>query len=339
MRQEIKIFRIFIKFVLMVILILILLPLGISLARPLVGRMTSNFILKDLAGRELALKDFRGKITVLVFGELYQENTLKAVQDLKNILSGKQSYRESVEVLLIISEKRKPEEHLTIKGGLEIPYPILLDDQRKVYAQYEIIALPTTFVINRSGKIVASFPSYTIAYYDQMDAELGYLLGEVRKEELESVLHPKAIAKINRKTERFLSLAESLRMRGFYDSALNSYQKVLKGNPDITEAHLGMGIIYLDKVELEKAEREFQIVLKKNQDDPAALKGMAQVYLHRGNIDEAEKLLKKVLSSNYMDEDIFYVMGELYEKKGNLKEAIRYYKKNSQKLLQKRWLR
>jgi tetratricopeptide (TPR) repeat protein len=172
-----------------------------------------------------------------------------------------------------------------------------------------------------------------------MDAELGYLLGEVRKEELESVLHPKAIAKTNRKIERFLSLAESLRMRGFYDSALNSYQKVLKRNPDITEAHLGMGIIYLDKIELEKAEREFQVVLEKNPDDPAALKGMAQVYLHRGNIDEAEELLKKVLSSNYMDEDIFYVMGELYEKKGNLKEAIRYYKKNSQKLLQKKWLR
>jgi len=338
MRQEIKIIIMFIKCILGVALIL--LPLNVSLAKTLVGRITTNFILKDLTGRELALKDLRGKIVVLIFGELYQQNTLKAIQDLKKILSGKRSYRESVEVLLIISEKRKPEEYLEVKVGLEISYPILLDDQRKVYAQYEIIAIPTTFVIDRSGKIVVDFPSYTIAYYDQMDAELGYLLGEVKKEELESILHPKAAAtQINGKTERFLSLAENLRRRGFYDSAMNSYQKVIKRNPNITEAHLGMGIIYLEKTELEKAEEEFQIVLEKDPDDPAALKGMAQVYLYRGNIDQAEELLKKVLSSNYVDEDIFYVMGELYEKKGNLKEAIQYYKRNCEKLLQKRWLR
>jgi len=338
MRREKVIWKIYINFILGVILILV--PLNVSLARPLVGRMTTNFILKDLTGRELALKDFRGKITVLVFGELYQQNSLKAIHDLKEILSKKLSYRESVEVLLIISEKREPEEHLKVKGGLEIPYPILLNDQRKVYAQYEIIAIPTSFIIDRTGKIVIALPSYTIAYYDQMDAELGYLLGEVKKEELESVLHPKAVeTRMNGKTERYLALADSLKERGFYDSAMDAYRKVLERKPDMTEAHLGMGIIYLDKAELEKAEKEFQAVLKKNPDDPAALKGMAQVYLHRGNIDEAEELLKKVLSSNYMDEDLLYVMGELYEKKGNLKEAIEYYKRNSQKLLQKRWLK
>ena len=338
MRREKRIWEVCQSFILGVILIL--LPLNVSLARPLVGRMTTNFILKDLTGRELALKDFRGKITVVVFGELYQQNTLKAINDLKEILSKKLSYRESVEVLLIISEKKKPEEHLKVKGGLKITYPILIDDQRKVYAQYEIIAIPTSFIIDRTGKIVATLPSYTIAYYDQMDAELGYLLGEVKKEELESVLHPKAVeTRMNGKTERYLALADSLRERGFYDSAMDAYRKVLEREPDSTEAHLGMGIIYLDKAELEKAEKEFQAVLKKNPDDPAALKGMAQVYLHRGNTDKAEELLKKVLSSNYMDEDLFYVMGELYEKKGNLKEAIEYYKRNSQKLLQKRWLK
>ncbi|MEE8381120.1 MAG: tetratricopeptide repeat protein [Thermodesulfobacteriota bacterium] len=338
MRREKRIWEVCKSFILGGILIL--LPLNVSLASPLVGRMTTNFILKDLTGRELALKDFRGKITVLVFGELYQQNTLKAINDLEEILSKKLSYRESVEVLLIISEKKKPEEHLKVKSGLGISYPILIDDQRKVYAQYEIIAIPTSFIIDRTGKIVIAFPSYTIAYYDQMDAELGYLLGEVKKEELESVLHPKAIeTRMNGKTERYLALADSLKERGFYDSAMDAYRKVLERKPDSTKAHLGMGIIYLDKAELEKAEKEFQAVLKKNPDDPAALKGMAQVYLHRGNIDEAEELLKKVLSSNYMDEDIFYVMGELYEKKGNLKEAIEYYKRNSQRLLQKRWLK
>jgi tetratricopeptide (TPR) repeat protein len=338
MRKKITVYKICVQLILGVILILA--PLHTLLARPLVGRMTTNFILKDLAGRELALKDFRGKIVVLVFGELYHQNTLKAIEVLKEILSEKVSYRESVEVFFIITEEKHPEEHLEVKGGLEIPFPVLLDNHRKVYAQYEIIAIPTTLVIDRTGKIVASLPSYTIAYYDQMDVELGFLLGEVNKEELESVLNPKAVEKtLNGETERYLFLAESLRNRGFYENAMNSYQKVLEKYPANTEAHLGMGTIYLDKEEVENAEKEFQLVLQQNPDNPAALKGMAQVNLSRGNIEEAEKLLQKILSSDYIDEDIFYIMGELYEKKGNLKKAIEYYKMNSQKLLQKRWLR
>jgi tetratricopeptide (TPR) repeat protein len=320
--------------------VLLLLPLNVSSAKNLVGRMSTNFVLKDLNGKELALKDFRGKIVILVFCELYQENTLKAVQDLKKILSQKQSYRDAVKVLMVISEKRTPEEHLKVKGGLEIPYTILLDDQRKVYARYEIIALPTTFIVDRSGKIVADLPSYTIAYYDQVDVEVGFLLGEIKKEELDSVFNPKAMTpRMNGKSERLLALAENLKNRGFYDSALNSYKKVLERDPGVTEALLGMGVIYLEKGELDKAAGEFQKILQKNPDDLAAIKGMAQVYLGKGDIEKAEELLTKVISSSYVDDNIFYVMGELYEKKGDLKQALEYYKRNSQKLLRKRWLK
>jgi tetratricopeptide (TPR) repeat protein len=301
------------------------------------GKLTANFKLKDLNGRELALKDFRGKIVVLVFGELYQQNTLKTINDLKRLLSEKRSYREAVEVLLIVSEKRKADEYLKVKSGLEITYPVLLDDQRNVYAQFEIVAMPTTFIIDRQGKIAAKLPSFTIAYFDQVDAELGFLLGVVKPEELEKVMHPKAAPPdVNGKSERILSLADNLKRRGFYDSALDSYLKVLEKWPDLKEARIGAGTIYLKKTEAEKAEKEFQSVLEKTPDDPAALKGIAQVHLLRGEVERAEDLLQKVILSNYVDDDLYYIMGEVYEKQGKLKEAVSFYKKNCQKLLQKR---
>jgi peroxiredoxin len=308
--------------------------IGSLSAQPLEKRITANFALKDLAGKEHVLKDVRGKIVVLIFGELYQQNTVKALQDMKKILSVKQSYRDTVEVLLIVSEKKNTQDYLKVKEGLEFPFPILLDDQRTVYAQYEIIALPSTFVIDRNGIIVAAFPSYTIAYYDHMDAQLGNLLGEMSKEELESVLNFQgASPPIDQTGERYLSLAEHLRKRGWYDSAMNAYQEALKNDPASTEAYLGMGVIYLDLKKPDKAGEAFQFVLKNNPDNLAALKGMGQVYLSRGEIDKAESLLKKVIAANYVDDDIFYVVGELYEKKGNHKEAMRYYKKNCEQLL------
>ena len=220
-----------------------------SSAQPSLETAT-NFILKDPTGREHALNDFRGKIVVLIYGELSQENTLKSIQDLKEIITEKQSYRESVEVLLIVSERMKPEKYAEITRELEISCLILRDDQRMIYAQYDIIVFPTTFVIDRSGKITATFPSHTIYYYDQLDAEIGYLLNEVKEEEeLKRVLNPKSSQNSkNDKTERILSLAENLRRRCFYDRSLHSYKKVLEKNPTIIEAYLGIGIIYLEKI-------------------------------------------------------------------------------------------
>jgi tetratricopeptide (TPR) repeat protein len=314
-----------------------LLSISALSAQPLEKRITTQFALKDLAGKEHVLKDLKGKIVILIFGELYQQNTIKALQDMKKILSIKRSYRETVEVLLIVSEKKNTQDYLKVKEGLEIPFPILLDDQRKVYANYQIIALPSTFVIDRSGIIVAAFPSYTINYYDQVDAELGSLLGEITKEELESVLSFKGTTPVvDQTTERYLSLAEHLRKRGWYDSAMNSYQEALKNDPASIDAHLGMGMIYLDQKKPDKAGETFQFVLKNNPENPAALKGMGQIYLLRGEIDKAESLLKKVIASNYVDDDILYVLGEVYEKKGNHIEAMRYYKKNCQQLLREK---
>jgi tetratricopeptide (TPR) repeat protein len=314
----------------------LLLFINISQAGPGKAQFTTNFKLKDLGGRELALKDFRGKIVVLIFGELYQQNTLKALQDLKRVLNEKASYREEIDVFLIISEKRNADEYLKVKGGLEINYPVLLDYQRNAYAQFEIVAIPTTFVIDRQGKIAAKLASYTIAYYDQIDAELGYLLGELNEQELKSVMSPTAEPEISGKTDRILSLAKSLKKRGYYDNALESYKQVLAGDPDLKEAHIAVGSIYIKKKDPENAQREFQAVLDKNPDEPVALKGMAQVHFLKGEVKKAEDLLQKVILSDYEDDDIYYIMGEIYEKQGKLKEAISFYKKNCLKLLQKR---
>lgn len=299
-----------------------------------------NFSLKELGGRELALKDLRGTIVVMVLGELYQHNTLKAIQDVTRLLAEKSAYRTNVEVLVVVSDTTKRSEYRTIRDNLNISYPILLDEQRSVYAQFEIKAIPTTVIISPEGTVAARLPSYTIAYYDYVDAELGYLRGEVSEEELESILNPRAAEPVaDEKAERLLSLADSLRLRGFYDSAIENYLEVLKDSPGLDEAHIGAGTVYVEKKDAQKAEKEFMTVLDKKPDDPAALEGMARVHLLRGEAVEAERLLHKVILSGRIDENTYYVMGEIYEMQGNFKDAAAFYKKSSQRLLKKGWNR
>ena len=143
-------------------------------------------------------------------------------------------------------------------------------------------------------------------------------------------------AEIDEKLERTLSLANNLYRRGFYDSAMDYYEEILKMSPDLTDAHLGRGTILLKRNKIDMAKSEFQTVLKLTPDNPAALKGMAQIYLFKGSIATAEELLNKVIAANYIDEDLYYILGQVYEKQGKLQEALNAYKKNCEYLLGKK---
>ena len=123
-----------------------------------------NFKLKDLNHRELSLKDFRGKIVILLVGELYQQNTLKAIQDINKIVSQKRLFRKSVEILIIVSEQDKSDKYISIINDLNLNYPVLIDSNRNAYAQFEVKALPTTIILNKKGEIAVRIPSYTIAF-------------------------------------------------------------------------------------------------------------------------------------------------------------------------------
>lgn len=296
-----------------------------------------NFKLKDLNHRELSLKDFRGKIVILLLGELYQQNTLKAIQDLNKIVSGKRLFRKSVEILIIISEQNKSDKYINIMKDLNLSYPVLIDSNRNAYAQFEVKAIPTTIIFNKKGEIAARIPSYTIVFYDQVEAQLSYLLGKINLNELQNVMNSKNVtAEIDEKLERTLSLANNLYRRGFYDSAMDYYEEILTMSPDLIDGHLGRGNIFLKRNKMDMAKSEFQTVLKLNPDNPAALKGMAQINLFKGNISTAEKLLNKVISANYIDDDLYYILGQVYEKQGKLQEALNAYKKNCENLLRKK---
>ena len=296
-----------------------------------------NFKLKDLNHREVSLKDFRGKIVILLLGELYQQNTLKAIQDLNKIVSEKRLFRKSVEILIIISEQNKSDKYINIMNDLNLSYPVLIDNNRNAYAQFEVKAIPTTIILNKKGEIATRIPSYTIAFYDQVEAQLSYLLGKINLNELQNVMNSKnETAEIDEKLERTLSLANNLYRRGFYDSAMDYYEEILTMSPDLIDGHLGRGTILLKRNKMDKAKSEFQTILKLNPDNPAALKGMAQINLLKGNISTAEELLNKVIAANYIDDDLYYILGQVYEKQGKLQEALNAYKINCENLLHKK---
>ena len=124
---------------------------GISPRR---GSYAPDFQLKDLNGNKVLLKDFRGKVVLLNFWASWCPACREEMPSLEVIYK---DYKDKgFEILAIdIMEDRKMVETFMEKMGLS--FAALLDSDGKVSNDYRVVAIPTTFVIDRRGIIQRVF--------------------------------------------------------------------------------------------------------------------------------------------------------------------------------------
>jgi len=109
-----------------------------------------DFRLLTVDGKEYSLSDFRGKKVLLNFFATWCPPCRAEIPDFERF------HRENKDVVLIginiQEDKATVEEFLSSMG---VTYPVLLDRDGKVSAQFGIEGIPTTFLIDKNGKIVA----------------------------------------------------------------------------------------------------------------------------------------------------------------------------------------
>jgi len=109
-----------------------------------------NFKLVSVDGKEYSLLDFKGKKVLLNFFATWCPPCRAEIPDFERF------HRENKDVVLIginiQEDKATVEEFLSSMG---VTYPVLLDRDGKVSTQFGIEGIPTTFLIDKNGKIVA----------------------------------------------------------------------------------------------------------------------------------------------------------------------------------------
>ncbi|WP_017755629.1 thiol-disulfide oxidoreductase ResA [Calidifontibacillus oryziterrae] len=115
------------------------------------GDMAPNFVITDLAGNEIEFDQYRGKGVFLNFWATwcppceeempYMENQYKTYKD------------QGVEVLAInVAETKLSVENFVERKGLT--FPIVIDETTEIMEAYGVDPLPTTFLIDKDGKII-----------------------------------------------------------------------------------------------------------------------------------------------------------------------------------------
>jgi peroxiredoxin len=140
-----------------------------------VGKLPPSFTLPDLAGNEVTLSDYAGKVVVLDLWATWCPPC-----------------RQEIPFLVELFEEHKDAGLVVVGVGLDdgganvlrpfveqqgVTYPILVGN-RQVGQTYQLQGIPTTFILDRNGRIAEKHLGFSPADADVIRAEVARLLGE-----------------------------------------------------------------------------------------------------------------------------------------------------------------
>lgn len=145
---------------------------------PLQGKMAPAFTLKDTTGRKVSLSDYKGKAVIVDFWATWCAPCKIEIPWLEQFHN--QYAAQGLEILGISEDNLDPDDKAKLAeekkdiadkaAQLKINYPVLIDDADVSTPYGGVDGLPTTFFINRDGKVVAS--TVGLAPRDEIEADI-----------------------------------------------------------------------------------------------------------------------------------------------------------------------
>ncbi|MGI8436303.1 MAG: TlpA disulfide reductase family protein [Chthoniobacterales bacterium] len=117
------------------------------------NRVAPGWELKNLEGKPVKLSDFKGKVVVLNFWATWCPPCRREIPDL--VALQKQYAGKGLVIVGVAMDEGGP---ATVKPFVEkmgINYPVVMGDQKTAAAYGGIEVIPTTFIIDKTGRIAA----------------------------------------------------------------------------------------------------------------------------------------------------------------------------------------
>lgn len=114
-----------------------------------------EFLLENLDGQKVHSSNFKGKIVLLNFWATWCPPCIEEIPSLKSLHRAYQS--EGVEVVGINLDEGSSARVKSFVAKIGIPYPILIGNDEVTRAFGGIRGIPTTFLIDRQGRVVKKF--------------------------------------------------------------------------------------------------------------------------------------------------------------------------------------
>ena len=109
-----------------------------------------NFTLKSMSGKNLKLSEMTGNVVLINFWASWC-GPCREEMPLLNALHKK--YEPLGFTVLGVNVEEQPDKARGFLNDFPVDFPILLDNTNKVSKQYNVIAMPTTVLVDRDGNV------------------------------------------------------------------------------------------------------------------------------------------------------------------------------------------
>lgn len=140
-----------------------------------IGETAPDFLLTDINGKNIALSSYRGKIILLEFWAAWCSPCRAAVPALVQM---QERYRDKGFVVLSVSMDTGNDKVSMLSEfsrEFSINYPVLLDDN-KIARTYKVTSIPTSYIIDREGKVIDFYMGYVYDLEKKILKHLGSTL-------------------------------------------------------------------------------------------------------------------------------------------------------------------
>jgi len=136
-----------------------------------VGKESPDFTLKNLAGEEVSLSDYRGKIVLINFWATWCKYCDMEMPDLQRI------HEENDDLVILAVNQIEDKE--TVKKYIEkskYDFEVILDSNGDISRTYLVRGLPTSYFVDAEGILLGGVPQ--MLTYDQFNEILADIRGE-----------------------------------------------------------------------------------------------------------------------------------------------------------------
>ena len=137
------------------------------------GDTAPDFTLKSRSGKNLRLADFRGKVVMINFWATW---CAPCRQELPHLNALYKKYKSKGFVLLGVNLDNDPAAARKMADEFKVSFPVLFDPEQKTGKLYRLKAMPSTVILNRSGKVRHVHLGYKPGYEKEYDKQVRRLV-------------------------------------------------------------------------------------------------------------------------------------------------------------------
>ncbi len=135
----------------------------------------ADFTLKSLTGENLRLREQIGDVILLNFWASWCGPCREEMPELEKL---QQKYQALGFKVMGVNVETSPEKAQVFLKNMKLSFPIVLDSEQTVSKTYQVEAMPTTYLIDRQGKLRFLHKGYEKGTAEEYETQIKKLIRE-----------------------------------------------------------------------------------------------------------------------------------------------------------------